>query len=301
MGMVQSLPPLNALRAFEVAGRHGSFARAAEELSVSHSAISRHVRALEHRLGVQLFRNLPRGVALTAEGQAYLARVLPAIEAIAAATEALTQVHAGQLTVSTENLFAVKVLAPLLVQFHGQFPAIDVRLDVSDTMADLERYEADFAIRFQRVGQPELPFDVLSTAPLFPFAAPALAPEGALSPQQIADLPRFRDRGEDIWPQWAVAAGHPGLLPSDGTWRPKAAVAMEMAAQGGGVYLGSGECAALEVGLGRLVQVSEVPLVHGAYYLVQGHRGARSTAARQFRTWLLAQTAPFRAYSQPMG
>ena len=66
--MPRSLPPLNALRAFEAAGRHQSFSGAAEELAVSHSAISRHVRGLEDRLGVQLFRDLPRGVALTQAG-----------------------------------------------------------------------------------------------------------------------------------------------------------------------------------------------------------------------------------------
>ena len=70
--MARSLPPLNALRAFEAAGRHQSFSRAADELGVSHSAVSRHVRGLEDRLGAQLFRDLPRGVALTQAGARYL-------------------------------------------------------------------------------------------------------------------------------------------------------------------------------------------------------------------------------------
>ncbi len=70
--MSRPLPPLNALRAFEAAGRHENFSRAAEELNVSHSAISRHVRGLEHRLGAALFRDLPRGLELTVEGRNYL-------------------------------------------------------------------------------------------------------------------------------------------------------------------------------------------------------------------------------------
>ncbi|MEO1662989.1 MAG: LysR family transcriptional regulator, partial [Pseudomonadota bacterium] len=82
---MRTLPPLNALRAFEAAARHESFSRAAEELGVSHSAISRHVRGLEARLGVQLFRDAARGVALTDAGGHYLDRVSPAFDVIGAA------------------------------------------------------------------------------------------------------------------------------------------------------------------------------------------------------------------------
>ena len=81
--MSRKLPPLNALRAFEAAGRHDSFTRAAQELGVNHSAISRHVRGLEHRLGVHLFKDLPRGVALTPEGQSYLKRITAALDLVA--------------------------------------------------------------------------------------------------------------------------------------------------------------------------------------------------------------------------
>ena len=77
--MARYLPPLNALRAFEAAGRHQSFSRSADELNVSHAAISRHVRGLEKRLGVQLFRNVARGVELTKAGRRYLDQITPAL------------------------------------------------------------------------------------------------------------------------------------------------------------------------------------------------------------------------------
>ncbi len=83
--MPRSLPPLNAIRAFEAAGRHESFSAAASELNVSHAAISRHVRGLERRLGVQLFRNVVRGVALTDAGRDLLKEVTPALDRIAEA------------------------------------------------------------------------------------------------------------------------------------------------------------------------------------------------------------------------
>src|SRR5210317_1180406 len=94
------LPPLNALRAFEAAGRLGSFTKAAIELNVSHSAISRHVRGLEKRLDVHLFRTLNTGVALTDQGRAYLASVTPALDQIAQATEALTTQPRGTVTLT---------------------------------------------------------------------------------------------------------------------------------------------------------------------------------------------------------
>ena len=147
-----ALPPLNALRAFEAAGRHQSFSRAAEELGVSHSSISRHVRGLEDRLGVQLFRDLPRGLALTEYGAAYLAQVSPALDAIAYATEGLVEVPQGTVWVNSETLFAAKFLVPRLGDFYAQHPEVEIRLEASRQLADVARYETDLAIRFERYG-----------------------------------------------------------------------------------------------------------------------------------------------------
>ena len=98
--MSRRLPPLNALRAFEAAARHLSFTRAAEELHVTQTAISHQIKALEERLGVQLFRRLPRGLLLTEEAQRYLPPVRAAFDQIAAATDRLCRDRAGILTVS---------------------------------------------------------------------------------------------------------------------------------------------------------------------------------------------------------
>lgn len=117
--MSRRLPPLNALRAFDAAGRHESFTRAAGELGVSHSSISRHVRGLEDRLNVRLFRDQSRGVELTAAGARYLAVVSSALDQIAEATEALTERPSGTLVVNSEPFFAAKWLVPRL----GDFPS----------------------------------------------------------------------------------------------------------------------------------------------------------------------------------
>lgn len=290
--MFRNLPPLNALRAFEVAGRHGSFSQAAQELSVSHSAISRHVRALEHRLGVQLFRTVSRGVALTPEGQSYLQRIMPALDAISAATEDLAEAPEGQITVNAEPLFASKVLIPLLTEFRRTHPAIDVRVEASQSLADLERYEADFAVRFRRQGVPDLPSDLISDAPLGVFVAPSLAPMGRLSVEEILALPRLKDRGDDVWAMWCGLVGRPA--DPNPSWRLRANLSYEAALQGWGAYLGSSDCTTQDVLAGRLVQVSPIELHYGGFYLVYGRRGLRSKASRQFRLWLLAQTEGFR-------
>ena len=112
--MPRSLPPLNALRAFEAAGRLGSFTKAAAELNVSHSAISRHVRGLEERLNVHLFRSQNTGVVLTDQGMAYLAEITPAFDRIALATETLSDPPAGTVTLTTESTIAQKWLVPRL-------------------------------------------------------------------------------------------------------------------------------------------------------------------------------------------
>ena len=150
--MLRNLPPLNALRAFDAAGRHQSFSRAAEELGVSHSSISRHVRGLEDRLGVQLFRDLPRGLELSPDGAAYLAQVAPALDAIGDATDGLAEAPQGTVTVNAETLFAMKWLVPRLGDFTTQNPDIELRLEASRQLANVARYEADFAIRFVRPG-----------------------------------------------------------------------------------------------------------------------------------------------------
>lgn len=106
--MTRDLLPLNTLRAFEAAGRHQSFSHAAVELGVNHTAISRHVRGLENRLGVQLFKDLARGVVLSSDGDAYHARVTPALDLISDATDDLAKAPDGRVTVNCEPLFAQK-------------------------------------------------------------------------------------------------------------------------------------------------------------------------------------------------
>ncbi|MFT7593140.1 MAG: LysR family glycine cleavage system transcriptional activator [Paracoccaceae bacterium] len=291
--MPRNLPPLNALRAFDAAGRHQSFSRAAEELNVSHSAISRHVRGLESRLGVKLFRDLPRGLELTLMGQTYLERVLPALDMIAEATDDLAAVPTGRVTVNSEPLFAERFIIPRLAAFQQAYPDIEVRLDASANIADVERYEADIAIRFAHTGALDVPSDLLSAALIYPHASPALM-HSIREPKDLLNLPRLRDRGNNIWRQWFSAAGVQADAITDQGWRLKSPLAYEAALNGLGVYLGSSECVSYDYSIGRLIRCFDIGIKDGAFYLVYGSRGVRRTAVKHFRAWLLDETKIFR-------
>ncbi|MEL7093527.1 MAG: LysR family transcriptional regulator [Pseudomonadota bacterium] len=299
---MRALPPLNALRTFEAAGRHESFSRAAEELGVGHSAISRHVRGLEQRLGVSLFRDVSRGVQLTADGRAYLHRISPALDVISDATEGLASAPAGRVVINSEPLFAAKVIAPMLAEMQRVLPEVDLRLVGSTDLADLERFEADLAIRFARKGMPEGPADLLSAAPIYPYAAPGVVPEDHLRPEHLAVLPRLRDRRDDFWPEWADAAGWacPWLAPEE--YRLRGALAIEAALHRAGVFLASSDVTRNDVAAGRLVRVSEHYISRGAFYLLWSGSSGRRKAVKAVRHFLLTRTEPLRsAENQPNG
>lgn len=292
--MSRNLPPLNALRAFDAAGRHESFSRAADELSVSHSAVSRHVRGLEDRLGVQLFRDLPRGLELTVIGRSYLERILPALDMIAEATDDLAEVPTGRVTVNSEPLFAERFIIPRLAGFQQAFPEVEVRLESSPNIADVEKYEADIAVRFAHTGKLDVPSDLLSFALIYPHASPELMRESIREPKDLLQLPLLRDRTNNIWRQWFAAAGLVYHAASDHEWRLRSPLAYEAALNGLGVYLGSSECVSFDRKVGRLIRCFDIGIRDGAFYLVYGSRGVRRTAVKKFREWLLDETRMFR-------
>ena len=289
------LPPLNALRAFEAAGRHQSFSRAAEELNVSHSSISRHVRGLEDRLGVQLFRLLPRGLALTREGATYLADISPALETIAQATEDMAEVPEGVVWINAEPLFAAKWLIPRLADFYAAHPGVEVRIEASKRLADVDRYEADFALRFVHPGGKYPMSEPVSNAPLRPYAAPDLIQSPPPDPRALLTYPLLRDRGSDTWTRWCTAAGLPDAEAPVFNWYMRSPMAYEAALAGQAIILISEEVVAHDAAAGRLVRVSDIGFRSGGFYLVRSEGAMRRKPVRVFRDWLLAQSAPWRS------
>jgi LysR family glycine cleavage system transcriptional activator len=182
------LPSLNALRAFEAAARHMSFKEAAEELSVSQSAVSHQVKGLEDALGVALFARRTRGVELTRKGAMYYPVLRSAFESIAEGTDMILEEQSvSVLTLHVYSTFTIRWLLPRLASFQESQENVQVRLHTSQSDVNFEQNDVDAAIM---IGQPRdkaLHYDYLFSSELSPVCCPAyLEKHGPLS--QTTDL-----------------------------------------------------------------------------------------------------------------
>src|SRR5258708_32363220 len=147
--MIRRLPPLSTLRPFEAAARLESFTRAAEELHITHGAVSHQVRALEEHLGTELFARHGKRVALTAAGKTFSDRVRAALDEIAQAADMARPARRDdRLSVSVLPSFASRWLMPRLIRFMEAHPKIEGNVNASVALADFARDEIDVAIRF---------------------------------------------------------------------------------------------------------------------------------------------------------
>jgi LysR family glycine cleavage system transcriptional activator len=171
--MRRRLPSLNQLRAFEAAARPQSFSKAADELFVTHAAVSRHVRELEEWLGTKLFVRTGRGVVLSDAGKRYAARLTPIFDAIAEATrDAMIEGDSSHLTVAPDGAFASRWLIPRLGSFNAAHPEIELSVSPGEYISDFYKGEDDIAIRYGTGGWPEVEAELLCTARIFPVCAP---------------------------------------------------------------------------------------------------------------------------------
>ncbi|EOA05368.1 LysR family transcriptional regulator [Herbaspirillum frisingense GSF30] len=282
--------PLNALRAFEMSARHLSFTRAAEQLSVTQTAVSMQVKNLEQRLGVALFRRLPRGLALTDEGLALLPVVAQSFGRIA---DVLGQFEHGRrrevLTVGVVGTFAVGWLMPRLREFQQNHPFVDLRLLTNNNRVDLAGEGLDYAIRFGDGAWHGTEAERLFEAPLAPMCAPALAAQ-LRSPADLASQTLLRSYRSDEWNQWFSAAGAP-CPPLRGFVFDSSLALAEAAAQQAGVALLPVLMFERELRQGRLVCPFETGIVTGAYWLTRLKSRPQGTAMTAFRDWLQGHAA----------
>jgi len=298
--MARRLPPLKALPDFEAAARHLSFTKAADELHVTHGAVSRQVKALEEHLGVTLFRRLNRTLLLTDEGQAYVAVVRELLERLAEATDRLKKRdERGGLTVSTSGSFAIKWLVPRLARFRAGHPEIDVRLQANDAIVDFARDDVDIAIRYGRGQYPGLKAERLMTEDFVPVCSPALlkGPHPLRTPEDLRHYALLHEEGTQInWRMWLMAAGVEGVDPTRGPIYSHSSMVMVAAINGEGVALGRAALIAEDLAAGRLVKPFDLALAaEWAYYVVYPPRALARPKVAAFRNWLLEETASDRA------
>jgi LysR family transcriptional regulator of beta-lactamase len=283
--------PLNALRAFEVSARQLSFTRAAEELHLTPAAVSQHVKNLEQRLGVPLFRRLPRGLALTDEAQGLLPTLADAFERIAAAVDGLRDGRPREpLSVGVVASFAVGWLLPRLPTFHAAHPFVDLRLFTHNNRVDLAGEGLDLAVRFgdgHWHGTEAVP---LMAARLSPVCAPDRA-AALRQPRDLAQQPLLRSFRADEWPAWFAAAGLPAPRLRGMVFDTSLALA-EAAAQGTGVALLPVALFGRDLASGRLVQPFDIGIDTGRYWLTRLASRRVSPAMQAFEAWLRATAAP---------
>ena len=302
--MARRLPPLNTLPSFEAAARHLSFSKAADELHVTHGAVSRAVRHLEDHLSVRLFVRATRSVRLTAAGSTYASEVREALDRVAAATIA-AQGHqsSGTLNISTLDSFAAKWLVPRLFRFRRAHGDIDVRLSTSERLADFVTDGIDVAIRYGRGQYTGLKVDLLLEEDVFPVCSPAFL-EGLHPLRTPADLVHHTLIHDDFhidWAMWLRTAGVEGIDPHRGPTYNASEHAVQAAVLGEGVVLGRSALIGDDLAAGRLVRPFALRMPAGlAYHLVYPPRALQHHKVKAFRDWLLAEVAGEES-AQPQG
>lgn len=233
------IPPLNALRAFEAAARHGGYIGAADELGVTRGAIARHIKLLEERIGTPLFRRHARGVTLNPAGETLLPVLTDAFRRIAEGIERVSTADADLRIICPPTL-SIRWLHPRLGEFRERHPAISLQI-TTDFYGkggfDATRFNLGFSV--ENWDRPEAAFAV---APLFPFViTPACAPEMARRlrrPEDLAAVPLLHERPSRAdWTTWLAAFPAPGVDATGGDVFHNLDMATRAAVMGHGVVM----------------------------------------------------------------
>lgn len=308
------LPPLNALRAFEVAARHLSFKKAGDELAVTPTAISHQIRGLENYLGFSLFRRLTRALELTPEGRAMLPKVREGIECFANAVESARLYQpVAKLQVISPPAFASRWLIPRLPRFNVAHPEISLHLNASVKVIDPKdsngisgldgcdpRGEPEVFIRFGHGNYAGCRTDELFAPAYTAVCSPRLmAGEQPLRmPSDLKYQVLVHDdtvpelMGRPTWEEWMRIAGVSDVDPEAGMHFSDLALVLSAAVDGVGVALASKPLIEAEIEAGRLVVPFDI-VIHRpqAYYLAIPEAIADRQVVRIFREWMLAEVA----------
>jgi LysR family glycine cleavage system transcriptional activator len=250
--------PVGPLRAFDVAARNLNLSAAAEEMNVTHAAVSRQVKQLEERLGVKLFERLPRGLRLTAQGALLAEGTRAAFDRLASALEDVsTPTVRRKLTISTFSSLNARWLMPRVRSFSMLFPDVDLQVMTSAQLVDFAREDVDIAIRFGRGNYPGLHVVPLFKPREIVVCSPALL-KGGPPLKVITDLrhfPLLHDDSHRSWIRWLDAVGAKGINPRRGIICGDRNSMLQAALEGQGVAIASEVFAASELAAGRLVKV----------------------------------------------
>ena len=299
---MQSRPPLIAVRAFEAAARHLSFSGAADELAVTPAAISHHIKRLEEALGQRLFDRLNRAVALTRVGHELSRRVSTILADLDGALLDASHGHNGRLRLTALPSLAVKWLMPRLSGFEARHPDIELEIDASDALANLEAEPVDIALRYGTGAYPGLHVERLMGGDVIAVCSPRLLTPGGPALLTSADLRHYRllhdsthgrFNAADIpnWRLWMERAGVDDVNLERGPVFGSIHLALDAAAAGHGVALAPFPLVTADIASGKLVRVIPDIAMRNPYafwIVCQASRvDDRDVAA--FRSWALGE------------
>ena len=289
--MKRVLPPLNALRAFEAAGRLGSFKEAAAELHVTHGAVSQHVRLLEEWLGASLFERHNRRVTLTPAARAYLEEIGPLFEQLSLATAryGLPGTVSRTLSVNAPATFTLRWLVPRLAQFRAEHPDVNVKVETSNESVESLKDNYDIIIR----GGPDTFYGysmrLFLSEERLPVCSPALLKRLPIrTPDDMrqhtllhtSSLPR-------LWPDWLTRAEIPALRPAATLTFDHFYLTLQAAIDGIGIAMGPSALVSDDLAAGRLVAPFAGPRLPSRSYCTYVTDGkSADNLVVLFRSWL---------------
>jgi DNA-binding transcriptional LysR family regulator len=296
----RSLPPLDLLRGFESAARHLSFTRAAAELFLTQSAVSRQIQSLEEFVGVPLFERRHKSLVLTEAGQAYYRSVAACLDQLREATRKLREARTGHvLTVTTTTSFASIWLVPRLTRFRKEHPRVDVRIAATHEVVDMDREGIDLAIRdcpLDRVppGATHLVGEHLAVVCSPGYLREARARKRALAtPEDLRHhvLLNFHDPGGRwpwlSWAAWFEARGIADFVPDSTLTLDQYDQVLQAALHGQGIALGRMTLAEQYIRDKRLVALfGQAQRVGRGFHAVFARNAQARPEVRQFVDWL---------------
>lgn len=284
------MPPLNPLHVFHVAARSGSFSRAAQEMGVTQSAVSRQVSTLEEYLGTKLFLRESRGIELTQDGRDYAERIGPAMDNIATATDLLlARNRSTAVRVAAYPTFAGKWLIPRLKAFGEVHRNTQIKIKTCISPVDPETSAFDVAIQLRPMSEVDPEFSLLLYRDILqPFCSPAyLRQQRLTSPKDLLSVPLLTSHYRRLdWHHWFEGAGLPSQS-IEGDEFPSSILTYRAAQEGLGVAIGQPFLVAEEIAAGQLVPIFQ-PIERdlGLFVIWTRYANAR---VRGFIKWLAAE------------
>ncbi len=291
----QRNPPLNSLKAFEAVARNFSVTKAAQELRVTHSAISQQIKLLENYLGLKLVERIKGRIILTEIGQKYADELNAAFSRIAAATDQLLREENSIVTINVLTTFAIRWLIPRLADFQQLYPHLEMRISTPAREVNFEHESIDMAVYYGKGDWADLHIDFLFDEYLTPVCSPKLASKFEnMSLQQILHQNKLiyvkTEERKNAWQVWLEAMGLSRPKSGHDIHLQNSMQAMAAAINGVGIAIAPELFVKEDINSGRLIKLTNKNIkAPSSFYLVSPQIHLKQKKISLVREWLLKE------------